>query len=191
MIKLFRKRKKKVERLEFVKEIQGVKFYTPKSIIEGASGVRYMNYLRLVEERETFKLNKDSRKVLIKEMKQAVNNNNVAAVSQFIGFMEVLDDLTYWDRELFEVANCFLLMEDEPLEEFSAEHTEIKRKMFDESQDIKVFFCQYAHEFLRHIAHLPKNTSVLDYLNQSRQALVNKMYSLLISSKIDKKSSTA
>lgn len=190
MIRIKNPFKKVPNNLEHVATLKGYDFYTPKSLIEGTVSKRYYKFRHILESRELFKLNKESRDIAFDQMEKHIDLNQTAAVAQWIGLLRAMNDLTYWDKELFDVANCFLLLDGEPLEDFSEKHTKIKYKLFENDEDVKVFFCQFAHEYMRHIADLPANTSVLDYMNQRTQKLVNTIYGRLILSQIDKESGT-
>ena len=183
----FFKRNQERKNLDIVKIIGKYKFYTPKQLIEGSISKRYYKFRQIIDARETMKLDKESRAILYGEMEKAIDLNQIAALAQWIGLMKTLDSLTYWDEELFLVADCFLLVDDEPEHDFSEKHTAIKRKLFDQHEEVRLFFCQFAHEYLRHIADLPTNTNVLDYMEARQQKIVNRMYGRLILSKKDPK----
>lgn len=186
---MFWKNKKPVPAtLELVQEIDGYKFYTPINLIEGTIAKRYMKFRAIIENRDVFKLDYDSRKIVLAELKRAIDDNEIARASQWVGLLEVLNDETYWDEELFQVANCFLIMEGEPHNDFDEDFVKLKRRLFNENENIKLFFLQFGHEYLRHINDLPENSSILDYMNKKQQKIINLTYARLISQAKSKES---
>lgn len=173
----------KVQRLEHPK----YELYTIKGhLIESSVVKRYMRFRHVIESHGDFKLDHQSLEVAFREMEKAIDNNQLAAVSQWIGLLRALKDLTYWENELFEVCNCFIFLPGEPIDDFSSEYTIKKRAMYDADPELKLFFCQFGHEYLRHIQDLPENTNVLEYLETRQNLIAKKTYERLILRSSDK-----
>jgi hypothetical protein len=64
-----------------------------------------------------------------------------------------------------EVVNCFILIDDEPLEKFSTSHTQTKLSLYDNNLQIRFFFINFAMDLLRNLVSLPEHIQPEEYLN--------------------------
>lgn len=188
---LFKKRHKKnpaLKKLNFDKH----NFYTFNGdIIEESFTKRYLKYIQVVESHELFKLDKGKRDTILTEIENCIDNGQISKISQWVGLLKSLDQLSFFEEEVFAVINCFLLLEGEPLDDFSMEHTKRKRELFDNDESVRVFFCAFAEQYMTAMATALENTSVYDYLKTQGPAITKKMYDHLTSQLNDKKSGTS
>ena len=183
LMKMYNNRKWLKQTKEHLKKLdfKGQDFYTfDGSIIDNNYTRRIMKFRHVIENRDKFKLDKTARKQIYKMHSDASNEGKAGDCAQIMLVLESLDDLTYWEDELFEVANAFVLMKGEPLDTFSTEHTKRKRHLFETDENVRLFFCHIAHEYLRSTIGLPKDFAVMDYLENKGYKMVRQMYQSLM-----------
>lgn len=64
---------------------------------------------------------------------------------------------------LFEVANCFILIDGENEKELNPEFTIKKKQLFDHSREIELFFLSIAINTLKAMSYLPEDSKIEDY----------------------------
>lgn len=165
----------------------GYDLYTIKGhLIEQSITKRYLKFRSIIENHDKLKIDRQGREVIYKAIEDAVDNQRLVEIGQWIMIMRTLDDLTYFEDELFDVCNCFILLKNEPIDDFTLEFSQKKREMFNNDPNLKLFFCQFAHEYLRHMENLPENTNVLEYLEARQNQIAKSMYEKWILPRLDR-----
>ena len=176
----FKRRKHERDGLDFVFEHAGHSFFTfPR--IEVAAAKRYLAYIRLVREHELGVSRSDLR-AFIEMMKEAANRNDVARQGALLHSLEAFVELYTDNKRIFEVANCFLLVDDEPIKEFSDKHSKIKYDLFNSSESVRFFFIKTALSYIEKVVASPQDFNGADYLKSQEVELTEKAFSKLMQS---------
>lgn len=175
MFNIFKKKSQSVDpRLKQIFEWGGHKFYTVSGdLIEENFMKRYAYYLRIVKAADGFKIDEIKLERILNDMENAINAGDSSRCAQLIMFLRSLHEATAIDEQYFRIANCFLWVEGEPLRDFSAEHTELKKNLYKNHDDVKFFFRSFAHEYLKHTLNISENTSFEAYLATSQNQIIN------------------
>ena len=175
-LNILMRRNRNDERLMLLKEIDGVKFYTIKGdILEDAYMKRYARYLRLIRAADKFKIDDLKIDKIFADMEESLNAGNMARVMQLMVFLKSLHEQTAVNEQMFEIANCFLMLENEPPESFDMNFVERKRRLFETNEEIKDFFLAFAHEYIKHLLDISKNTNFKDYMNNRSQTYLKNL----------------
>jgi hypothetical protein len=179
-IKRIFKKKDTRDGLDFVFEHAGHTFYTfPR--IEVAAAQRYLAYIRLVREHELGVSRSDLR-AFIEMMKQAANKGDIARQGALLHSLEAYTELYTDNKRVFEVANCFLLVDDEPVDKFSDKHSLLKKQLFDTSEAVRFFFIKTAVSYIEKVVDSPQDFNAEDYLKSDEVKLTEKAFSRLMQS---------
>jgi hypothetical protein len=149
--------------------------------ISAVVAVRYLAFLRLLEVHQLGVSDVDL-KAFFKLINDAVAQQQWGNIPKYITTMEAYLDLYTDHSRVFEVANCFVLVDDEPADRFSEEHTVIKHQMYNSSDRVRFFFITYVQESLKNMDVSAQSMQLVDYLKGEQVQLVEKAFSKLITS---------
>lgn len=170
MLRFLKFRNKYNDKVQLIKSIDGINFYTIKGdILEDAYMKRYARYLRLIRAADKFKIDDIKIDKIFADMEESLNAGNMARVMQLMVFLKSLHEQTAVNEQMFEVANCFLMLENEPPHEFNMEFVDKKRRLFETNPDIQDFFLSFAHEYIKHLIDTTKTMNYKDYMNERNQ----------------------
>ena len=181
MLKLRNPFKKKLDdRLEFVAKVGGHNFFKLKGhIIQGQYIKRHWYFVRLLRSFDELKLPQDKRTAIYDGIDKALNEQNFAAIAQYNTLMRQLDDATATNEQYFTVANCFLLLEGEPVDTLDDVFTNKKRELYKDNEDIRFFLRSFAHEQLKDIISTSPSTPNSEYLDDMRAQIIKGLSSKL------------
>lgn len=172
--------KKKDPELELVETIQGIKLYTfSGSPVELSFMKRYAHFVQVIRANEHIKLTREKREIIYTGIENAYDKGKFSEIMQYVSLMRQLDDATLCEHEIFEIANCFLLLEGEPLKEFSLEHT-AKKKMLFETDEGRFFFINFTVVQMKRLIDFPEGLKFEEYLKSPKAQVLNIMYSALV-----------
>lgn len=178
--RLFTKKERKG--LRYLETIEGHRLYTFEGEMIHESPVRrHLQYLAVITNYDKLKLDHDSRQIIYENMKKGINDGNIAEISANITLMETLDSVTLINDQIFQVCNCYILLDDEPINDFSLKHTEIKKKLYDNSDVARFFFINFAIQYLKDIVNSSTNTNFVDYLKTPKVKIAESLISKLVS----------
>lgn len=166
------------EGLEYLFSYAGHNFYTFRRIEETAAR-RYLAYIRLVRMHE-LGVSRDDLKKFTAGIRQANNRGDKSAVGALCEALEAYTDLYTDNQRIFEIANCFVLVDDEPVGKFSEIHSLLKKQLYDGSDQVRFFFIESALKYLRKISDLPDDLDLGAYLREGKVELTEKVFSRLI-----------
>lgn len=177
---LFKRKNKPVKRdgLVYLFSYGNHHFYTFERI-EVTVARRYLAYTRLVRMHE-LGVSREDLKAFTELIRAANNKGDRSTVGAACEALEAFTDLYTDNKRTFEIANCFVLIDDEPVERFSEAHTFLKHQLFEGSAEVRFFFVKSALEYLRKISELPPDLKLEDYLNSKEVRLTEKVFSRLI-----------
>lgn len=165
------------EGLGYLFSYAGHKFYTFTQI-ETTVARRYLAYTRLVRLHE-LGVSREDLKAFTERIRLANNKGDRSAIGALCEALEAYTDLYTDNKRTFEIANCFILIDDEPRDRFSEAHTELKKQLFDASENVRFFFIKTAFEYLRKIVELPQDFKPEDYLRTQKVELTEAIFSRL------------
>lgn len=158
----------------------GHHFYTfPK--MEASAAKRYLAYIRFVREHElgvsTHDLN-----AFIEGILDACKKGDIGTIGTYCHTLRAFLDLYTDHKRLFEVSNCFVLIDDEPIKDLTGEHTLLKWQLFEASEEVRFFFIDTGLKYLSKVKDLPKDFDAANYLRSPEVQLAEKVFSNLTES---------
>ena len=157
----------------------GHDFYTFDKI-EIASARRYLAFIRLTREHE-LGVSREDLETFLDLTIQANNQGNTSRVGALCHTLKAYTDLYTDNRRIFEVANCFVLVDDEPINDFSDSHSILKKAMFDASESVRFFFIKTSISYIKSITELPEDFKIEDYLKSQNVELTEQAWYKLTS----------
>lgn len=165
-------RAKREDYLEEIGTFQGHRIYQFKAI-DLTTTQRYMSYVAILKtlQSEQCRVAVANAFDLILEQVQIVNDITElrTQIPQLIGHARHFISYELYEKELFDMVNCMILIDDEPIDTFSDTHTSIKVELYDRSPEMKAFFLSYAIRFLASSRHTARDLSVESYLKEDYQ----------------------
>ncbi len=122
---------------------------------------------------------------MILEANQDKKSNDVAALSNYM--LTNLQNFTP-SSVLFEVSNCFVLLDGEDEKELNPELSLKKKQLCEQSEEIEVFFLTCALNILKAMNYLSKDIGIEDYSRVTPQRKSEKLFLNEIHRKSYKKS---
>jgi hypothetical protein len=98
---------------------------------------------------------------MILEANENRKSNDVAALANYM--KSNLNEYTS-TRVLWEIANCFILLDGENDKELSDKYSLKKKELCENSQAIEFFFLKVSIDILKAMSILSKDTKIEDYL---------------------------
>lgn len=165
-------RAKREDYLEEIGTFEGHRFYRFKAI-DLTTTQRYMSYVAILKtlQSEQCRVAVANAFDLILEQVQLVNDITElrTQIPQLIGHARHFISYELYEKELFDMVNCMVLIDDEPIDTFSDTHTSIKVELYDRSPEMKAFFLSYAIRFLASSRHTARDLNVESYLKEDYQ----------------------
>jgi hypothetical protein len=103
---------------------------------------RYLYYTTLLSQYEELRLKLSDLKVFADTALQLSSENKSKDLHSHLNLLKAYIELEEKNSIIFELVSCFVLIDDEPVDDFSFEFTDKKRKAFNESMQVQVFFCE-------------------------------------------------
>lgn len=148
---------------------------------------RYLAFIRLIEVHQ-LGVSEIDLHAFFDLINDAVDRREYHKIPQYTGVLSAYVDMYTSNNRIFEIANCFVLIDDEPADTFSDEHTMLKKRLFDDSETVRFFFIDYAVKLLRNTGHLSNDTNVADYLKSDAAQLAENQFLQLITNNTSAKS---
>lgn len=122
---------------------------------------------------------------MILEANEGKKSNDIASLSNYM--LTNLQGFTP-SSVLFEVANCFVLLDGEDEKELSPEYSLKKKQLCERSEEIEIFFLTCALNILKAMNYLSKDIEIEDYSRVTPQRESEKLFLNAIPRKNYKKS---
>lgn len=155
--------KKKRSDLKFIGNMEGHNFYVVFNPSE-LTYTRYFTYVQAVQL-SGFKLLKEHLDICLDLIDQSISEGNIARIAHITDAIRGYQNLYLSNDLMKEVVNCFILIDDEPLTEFSTSHTQTKLSLYDNNLQMRFFFINFAMDLLRNLVSLPEHIQPEEYLN--------------------------
>lgn len=133
---------------------------------------RYLNYMKLLSQYDSIGMKLSDLKIWAQEALRLSNENKQKDLHTYINYLIGYIDLEHKSDIVFDLVNYFVLIDDEPVEKISFEHIDIKRKAYNESDHIKVFFCELLNIIQNSPESFREGLRIWEYL-QSRMVQVS------------------
>lgn len=116
----------------------------------------------------------------IEAFRKAFNEGDKSRQGALIEMLESQLSLFASWRNIFRLANALILIDDEPIKDFTPEHTKLKYDLCEGDEVIKAFFLSQAWNSLASLKVLRTNTPPWDYLNQEEVKKTEDLFCKLI-----------
>lgn len=180
MVGLFNKNKVKKDRpgFELLATIGGHKFYKLMDFKENITE-RYLNYIKIVSQYDQLRLTLSDIRAFCDK---AIILSKEGKAKELHTLLEVLNSYTLLEENndiTFNIAVQFLFIDDEPEDKISAEHYELKRRLYNEMPMVKVFFCEVSRILRSQPQQLRSNWEMMDILTDKGNQLTEETFSRL------------
>jgi hypothetical protein len=155
--------KKKRKDIKHIGSMAGHDFY----VVFNPSELTYTRYFAYVQavQLSGFKLLKEDLDICLDLIDKSISEGNIARIAHITDAIRGYQNLYLSNDLMKEVVNCFILIDDEPLEKFSTSHTQTKLSLYDNNLQIRFFFINFAMDLLRNLVSLPEHIQPEEYLN--------------------------
>ena len=140
---------------------------------------RYLAYIRLVREHELGVSHSDL-EIFCEQMNEHLNKGRIAQCGAMVAALQAYTELYTDNKRVYEIANCFILVDDEPIKDFSLDHSILKKTIFESSENARFFFIKSALGYLKAIIELPLDLELVDYLKSKQVSVSEKTFSASI-----------
>lgn len=140
---------------------------------------RYLNYVKIVSQYDQLRLTLADIRAFCDK---AIMLSKDGKTKELHTLLEVLNSYTLLEENndiTFNIAVQFLFIDDEPEDKISAEHYELKRKLYNEQPSVKVFFCEVSRILRQQPVELRSNWEMMDILNDKGNQLTEETFSRL------------
>lgn len=175
------KRSKKREGLLHLGTFAGAEWYRMATFGENTTE-RYLAYMNLLTQYEELRLKLSDLKHFTDKCIDLSNQNLHKEVHTHLTLLKSYIELENNNLIIFELCQCFILVNDEPFDKFSFEHTDLKRKLYKDSDQVKVFFCELYNILQNKPEAYANGLKIWEYI-KSRMALVTETAFLQLISK--------
>lgn len=172
MINFFKKPKQNIRHdCDYIGLMAGHQWYKP-SIIDDTITDRYLTYTGLSNQFDTLGLRFEDLHAALYGVQDSLRNNKVSLAAEInsalIGYVE----LQMNNDIVFSLVNCFIMIDDEPIENITPEYTKIKRDLYNSNDEVKIFFCECYNGLKPETSSSETNTNPYNFL-KSRVAQVS------------------
>lgn len=137
-------------------------FYTFQNL-ESIPAKRYLAFVNIFDETD-MKVSHSDLDAMIDLAEKAFNEQRWADLGGLIAHLKAYRDLYTNNKNMFRLANCFILIDDEPVKDFSDPHTALKAKLYESDDEVKAFFLKHTLGILKYGMGLSTDLEVGDYL---------------------------
>lgn len=176
-MKLFFWKKKKPTRADKIKlafEFRGRKFYVFKNF-DSTLYDRFNNFIVCLAESDQA-INSIDFKTMLDQIRDAVSKGDLTGINTICDYAEAYNYLNEKLKQVFKMADCLIILDDEPIECLSDKHTTIKARMFDEYKEVRAFFLGILSKANPIMGNLLKDTKEED-LNSKQKKEVERLFS--------------
>lgn len=132
---------KEREGLFYLGQFGGHDFYRADQFGENTVE-RYQAYMALLQQYDKLGLRKEDMFAFVNACIQLSNENKHKDLHTYLHQLNAFLQLEYSNDMVFELTNCFLLIDDEPMTKMSLKHSDLKRKLYKENSEVQLFFCE-------------------------------------------------
>ena len=169
---LFKIRRKDVK---FLGHWDGRNWYSAYKFDENITE-RYLAYFQISKAKESLGAEPDQIKWIVSESIEALKSNNVALAMQNLTALNSYLQLEENNDWVFKLVNCFLMVDDEPLDEITEYHTKLKAESYTKSPRTKVFFCEVYKTLQTTSSDLTTDLNLVEYLSSRLVLISEQMY---------------
>lgn len=119
-------------------------------------------------------------KACFRLIRDALNAGQFSKIGAIIETMEAQANLYASWRNIFQLGNTFILIDDEPIKEMSEKHTKIKSDLCEQNEKIRAFFLSETWRSLTNLKLSSIHTPPSDYLNQAETRTVESLFLKLV-----------
>lgn len=127
---------------DYIGDMAGHKWGKPATISDMIAE-RYFAFQKLSEQFDTLGIRYSELWRALELQQSALRANNIALASEYNTALMGYVELRETNDMIFSIPNCFVLIDDEPINEMTSHHTKLKKKLFDENPEIRIFFCEF------------------------------------------------
>jgi hypothetical protein len=149
--------KKKRKDIKHIGNMAGHDFY----VVFNPSELTYTRYFAYVQavQLSGFKLLKEDLDICLDLIDKSISEGNIARIAHITDAIRGYQNLYLSNDLMKEVVNCFILIDDEPLEKFSTSHTQTKLSLYDNNLQIRFFFYQFCNGFAAELGEFTRTYS--------------------------------
>lgn len=125
----------------FIGEMAGHKWYKPATIDDTITD-RYLEYQTLSIQYDTLGIKHSDLMKGLGSIQEALRAGNIALAAEYNTALMAYTELALTNDIVFSICNCFIMIDDEPIYSMSPAHSDIKKKLYDSNNDVKIFFCE-------------------------------------------------
>lgn len=103
---------------------------------------RYQAYMALLQQYDKLGIRKDDMFTFVTECIKLSNENKHKDLHTYLHTLNAFLQLEYSNDMVFELTNCFLFVDDEPIEKMSMKHSDLKRNLYKNNTEVQLFFCE-------------------------------------------------
>ena len=141
---------------------------------------RYLSYFQIAKAKESLGAQPDQIKWVVNEAAEALKANNVALAMQNLTVLNSYLQLEENNDWVFKLVNCFLMVDDEPLDQITEYHTKLKANSYTNSNRTKVFFCEVYKTLQTTSNDLTTDLNLVEYLTSRLVLITEQMFSNVI-----------
>lgn len=114
-----------------------------------------------------FGLTREKLLIACEKINDGVNKKDIASIAKVVGVIEAALTLYAEPEIMLNLATCYTFLNDEKNTGFLDHVQQKKRELWQQDPVCKAFFLQWSVQFIQRFS-ASQNTSVLDYLEQSK-----------------------
>jgi len=173
--KFFKKGSKVRTDVDYLGEMAGHKWYKP-SIIDDSITDRYLDYMALSNQFDTLGLKYNDLHDALSGVQEALRQNKTSLAVEINSALISYVELSINNDAIFSIVNCFIMVDDEPLERISPEYTKIKKDLYTSNDDVKIFFCECYNGLRIPTSNSQENTDTYGYLKSRLLEVSERLY---------------
>lgn len=156
--------------LHFLGQYAGHNFYRADSFGENTVE-RYQAYMGLLQQYDKLGIKKDDMFAFVNATIKLSEQDKHKDVHTYLHHLNAFLQLEYSNDMVFELVNCFLFVDDEPMEKMSLKHSDLKRKLYRENVEVQLFFCECYNLLANKPEDYVQGFKIWEYI-RSRTALI-------------------
>lgn len=137
---------------------------------------RYQHFIIQMQSFEKYGIEKKELQDGLAMISQALVDNKPSLAAQYVSALSGYVSLNVNNDVVFNTANCFILIDDEPIGEITTKHTELKKKLFNENKSVFVFFCEVFKTFEANTKNSLTDISLVGYLESRLARVTQEIY---------------
>lgn len=156
---------------DYLGVMAGHQWYKP-SIIDDTITDRYLDYISLSNQYDTLGLRFEDLHAALYGVQDSLRQNKTSLAAEINSALISYVELQMNNDIVFSLVNCFIMVDDEPLDKITPEYTKIKKELYNSNDEVKIFFCECYNGLKSTIQDSQQSTSPYNFL-KSRLAQVS------------------